>query len=234
MRYLILFLFCFLTQIGFGQSFFDQADEFFAKYVKEGKVDYVTIRKNQKELEQLTDYIAKLDLSNKRVTAGFLKAFYINSYNLLVIKQVVDLYPIEGPLKVEGFFNGIKHPVMGQMMTLDELEKGTLSKQFPDARLHFVLVCAAKGCPPLASFAYQPDDLEQQLKDRTSYVLNLSWFIRVSKAGVELSEIFSWYQQDFVKQNQTVYDFVNEYRTKKLPQLKEIRYYKYDWSLNQI
>lgn len=233
MRYTTIILFCLLGYQAVCQSFFDRADVFFAKYVKEGMVDYAGIRKNSAELDALTREIAELDLSNKRVTAGYLKAFYINSYNLLVIREVVDNYPIEGPLQVKGFFDGIKHVVMKQQMTLDELEKKTLYAQFTDPRLHFVLVCAAKGCPPLANFAYKPDMVEAQIEARAKLVLNLPLFIRVNKTDVQFSEIFKWYQQDFTKENQTVIDFVNQYRSKKLPQLKVISYYKYDWSLNQ-
>ena len=176
MRTLILLFLLAIATLAKGQSFFDQADDFFAKNVKDGKVNYKSIKANPKQLNELVKYIAELDLSNKRVTADFQKAFYINAYNVLVIKEVVDLYPIEGPLKVDGFFDGISHTVMGKKMTLDQLEKGTLYKQFPDPRLHFVLVCAAKGCPPLASQAFTPTDLDQQIESRTKYVMNLDWF----------------------------------------------------------
>ncbi len=211
-----------------AQSFFDRADAFFAENVKDGRVAYASIKENPATLNALVQEIAKLDLSNKRVSGDFMKAFYINAYNILVIKQVVDLYPIYGPLKVDGFFTGIKNTVMGQEMTLDELEKGNLYVQFPDPRLHFVLVCAAKGCPPVGGFSYKPDNLENQLTERTKDVLNLDWFIRVNGKKTEISQLFDWYTKDFGDSK----EFINKYRTKKLTESSKISYYEYDWSLN--
>ena len=232
MKHVIIVVILCLAQMAEAQTFFERAELFFSKYVSDGLVDYRRIKKEPRLLNELVTHIAQLDLSNKRVTPEYLKAFYINTYNILVIKQVVDLYPIEGPLKVPDFFNGIKHTVMGNQMTLDELEKGTLYKQFPDPRLHFVLVCAAKGCPPLVSYSYKPEALDRQLTNRTREVLNLDWFIRVNRKKAEVSQIFSWYRDDFVQSSGSVITFINQYRDKKLSENMTIDHYEYDWSLN--
>ncbi|MFT4833404.1 MAG: hypothetical protein ACI83W_001349 [Marinoscillum sp.] len=230
MKYLFLFL-LFITFLNLdAQSIFDKADDFFSKYVREGRVDYKAIKAEPRSLNELVQEIANYDLSNRRVTADFEKAFYINAYNILVIEQVVSVIPIYGPLKVEGFFNGIKHTVMGKEMTLDELEKDLLYRRFPDPRLHFVLVCAAKGCPPLASYSYQPEQLEDQLTTRTKAVLNLDWFIRVEGKKAELSQLFSWYAKDFGD----AATFINKYRDQKIGSEMKISSYEYDWSLNDL
>lgn len=233
MRFFIAGTFCLFSLLTSAQSFFDQVDDFMSKYVNNGAVDYEAIVEHPKELKALVAHIAELNLSNKRVTPNYLKAFYINSYNLLVIQQVVDRYPIEGPLKIDGFFDGIKHNVMGEEMTLDQLEKGTLNKQFPDPRLHFVLVCAAKGCPPLARFGYTPDDLDNQLTNRTSEVLNLDSFIRVTKEKTKVSQIFNWYRSDFEQSGESIESYINSYRKDKIDFKNELWFYEYDWSLNE-
>lgn len=232
MRPLILFIIFLSTSITKAQSFFENADQFFSEHVDEGRVNYSLIKKKPGQLNTLVKEIAELDLSNKRVTPDYLKSFYVNAYNILVIKQVIDLYPIESPLKVDGFFDKITHKVMGEEMTLNQLEKETLYKQFPDPRLHFVLVCAAKGCPPLADFSYKPTILERQLTDRTQDVLNLDWFIRVNSKKVELSQIFEWYKGDFSTSGEGVLSFINRYRGSKIDQKRSFSYYEYDWSLN--
>ncbi len=230
MKFIIIYFSILLPFITHGQSFFDEADNFFSTYVKQGLVDYRSIKEEPASLHNLVRQIADLDLSNKRVTPSFMKSFYINAYNILVIKQVVELYPIEGPLKVEGFFNSLRHEVMGQDLTLDQLEKEILYEKFPDPRLHFVLVCAAKGCPSLADFAYQPSTLEEQLAERTTKVLNSESFIQVNRSKVNVSEIFNWYQSDFGD----ILTFLNRYRDKQLSSETVIDYYTYDWSLNDI
>jgi hypothetical protein len=233
MKFVLFAVIFFTTFISQSQNFFDDADNFFSKNVKEGKVNYAGIKKQPQELNSLVKQIAEMSLTNKRVTGDYVKSFYINAYNILVIKQVVDAYPVYGPLKVKDFFGGIKHTVMGQQMTLDQLEKGTLYKQFPDARLHFVLVCAAKGCPPLASVAYKPENLEDQLSKRTTHVLNLNWFIRVESNKASLSQIFDWYRADFEQDGSTIVGFINQYRKEPISVKVNLTFYEYDWSLNE-
>ena len=232
MRKIIAFGFLLFTTWTYGQSkFYDLADSFFAKNVDEnGRVDYEGIKQEKTTLVQLTDLIASTDYGS--LSDSEKKAFLINSYNILVIKQVVDLLPIKSPLDNPKFFNGIEHNVAGQTLTLDGLEKGTLLKDFFDDRAHWVLVCAAKSCPPLANYAYYPDKLDEQLTERTKYVLNLDWFIRVDKK-VSVSQIFSWYKADFTQDGKSLIAYINEYRTEPLSSNKAPKFYEYDWSLNK-
>jgi hypothetical protein len=147
------------------------------------------------------------------------KAYLINAYNLLVINEALEHYPLKSVLDVSGFFDGKKQQVGGRSLTLNQLEKDLLLKNFPDARLHFVLVCGALGCPPITSFAYQPATLESQLDQQTRKALNNASFIRVSEGGqsVGLSQIFSWYANDFGGSKANVLSFINKYRKSPIP-----------------
>lgn len=211
------------------KSFFKDADAFFGKYVQDDKVQYGVIKGDPKELTMLTDFIASADVSS--YTDEQLKAFYINSYNLLVIKTVVDNYPIAKPLDVPGFFDGVKQKIAGKKTTLNNFEQKELLQKYKDARLHFVLVCAAVSCPPIANFAYVPEKLEEQLETRTNQAINDGVFIKVDDfAGkVEISQIFDWYASDF-KPNAN--EFIKKYRKDPLPEGVKATYYTYNWTLN--
>lgn len=232
MRKIIAFALLLVSTMTYSQDkFYQLADVFFAKNVDaSGQVDYEGIKQSPSELNELTALIASTDYES--LSDAQKKAFLTNSYNVLVIKQVVDLYPIKSPLDNPKFFNGIEHTVAGKQLTLDGLEKGTLMKRFFDARAHWVLVCAAKSCPPLANYAYFPEKLDEQFDERTKHVLNLDWFIRVDKK-VSVSQIFSWYKADFTQDNKKLIDYINEYRTEPLPSSKAPKFYEYDWSLNK-
>lgn len=211
-------------------TFFDKADSFFKTYVDErGYVAYPIIQANPEELNELVSLIEAAAYPS--FSQDEKKAFLINSYNILVIKQVIDLSPINSPLDNSSFFNGIRHQVDGHNLTLDELEKGMFMMEFHDPRAHFVLVCAAKSCPPLANFAYRPDGIDNQLEERTKYVLNLDWFVPV-KNNVEFSQIFNWYRADFEKGGKTLVEYINQYREEKLKESKRYKFYEYDWALN--
>jgi hypothetical protein len=214
--------------------FFQQANMFFSQYVKSGKVDYAAINNNPEQLQKMVDEIKNIDLTGK--SESFHKAFYINAYNVLAIQQVIEKYPINGPLQVAGFFDNWNHQVAGKEMTLDELEKKYLFPNFYDSRMHFALVCAADGCPPLASFAYQPDKIDKQLNDITRKALNDENFIRLfeKKEQVQLSQIFSWYRKDFLQNNDNIIAYINQYRDNKIPDDYKVKFYEYDWSLNEV
>jgi len=210
-------------------SFFEDANSFFASSVSENKVKYKAIKEKPEQLLKLTNFIASANLS--AASDSEQKAFYINSYNILVIKTVVDAYPIRQPLDITGFFDAKQQRVAGKKTTLNNLEKKYLLDKYKDARLHFVLVCAAISCPPIANFAYMPKQLNTQLDTRTKAAINDNSFLHYDdfSGKVEFSKIFDWYASDF---KPSVIAFVNKYKTKILPKDTKLKFYTYDWTLN--
>ena len=211
-------------------QFFDEADAIFGKYVSNGKVDYALLAKNEVEL------ISVLDLAkNSRVSTSSpaaYQAFWINAYNLSVLKGIVDNYPIKSPLDKKGFFDKTTYTLGGTTITLNDIENKKLRAKFDDARFHFVLVCGAKGCPPLIAKAYRPETLDKQLEIQTKKALTNSEFVKISNGKVALSEIFKWYKEDFVKKGQNEIDFLNKFRSEKISSDAKVTYYSYDWRLN--
>jgi hypothetical protein len=209
--------------------FIIKSDNFFNQYVQKGNVFYNKIKENPDSLNQLTDIIAKTNLDN--YTDSEKKAFLINSYNILVIKSLADNYPVKKTMNIPGFFDGIKHQVAGRKMTLNQLEKKELLKKYKDARLHFVLVCGAIGCPPVANFSYKPEQLEEQLNIRTTKAVNDSAYVYYDDFSntISVTRIFEWYASDFTPDVRT---FIDQYRTTGLPDKGKLRYYKYNWNLN--
>ncbi|AXT52453.1 DUF547 domain-containing protein [Aquimarina sp. BL5] len=232
----IIFLLTFLTvTIGSAQNtadFFTKSDAFFKKHVTKGKVDYKSIKNDPTTLNELLDIAAGASVS-KNDSKTF-QAFFINGYNLSVIKGIVDNYPTKSPLDIKGFFDKTKYTLGGKTTTLNDLENKILRKNFPtEARFHFALVCAGLGCPPIISEAYTPSLLEKQLQRQTTIALNNPNFIKVKGKKVQLSKIFEWYKGDFT-QNGSEIDYVNQFRKEKIPTNAKVSYYPYNWSLNSI
>jgi hypothetical protein len=214
-------------------SFFQQADSFFKKYVMSGSVAYAKVKQSA-EVTALYKQIGEMNLQS--ATDSEKKAFYINAYNIIVIYYVSKHYPLKSPLDQSGFFDQVKHAVAGEAMTLNGLEIKKLLATYKDARFHFALACAAKSCPPLASFAFMPDRLDQQLTERTTQALNNSAWLKVNKAKkiVELSKIFEWYKKDFIANGKSEIDWINNFRKEKIPTTYALGYYEYDWRLNDM
>lgn len=210
-------------------TFFKSADGFLKRHVQQNLFDYKGASSDPK-LAQLIKMVESADLTD--LNSETKQAFYINAYNLLVIQAAIEEYPIKSVLEVKGFFDTKKHLVAGEKITLNTLEKERLFKLKKDARFHFVLVCGALSCPPLASFAYTPALLENQLESRTKLALNDPNFIRSSRKQVQLSKIFQWYAKDFGGSNGTIIEFINMYRLQKISAGAEIGYYEYNWMIN--
>ncbi|MEL6918276.1 MAG: DUF547 domain-containing protein, partial [Bacteroidota bacterium] len=225
-------LFLFAMSFGYGQNtadFFTKADAFFKANVKNGRVAYANIKKDPSALNELITIAEGITVS-KGNKAEY-QAFWINGYNLSVIKGIVDNYPIKSPLDKAGFFDKNKNNIGGKSITLNDIENKLLRGVFPsEARFHFVLVCAGLGCPPIINQAYLPTTLEAQLQKQTTLALNNPKFIRVNKNKVGLSQIFEWYKGDFTQEGKSLVDFVNQYRTEKLPENARTSYYNYDWA----
>ncbi|WP_190809932.1 DUF547 domain-containing protein [Flagellimonas sp. S3867] len=214
-------------------SFFTKTDAFFNTYVKNGRVAYNKIKANPDGLNELVELARTIKISKS--DAKTYQAFWINGYNLSVIKGIVDNYPLKSPLDVPGFFDKTKHSIGGKDITLNDIENKLLRANFTqETRFHFVLVCAGLGCPPIINKAYLPNTLDAQLQQQTKLALNDPNFVRIKGKRVNLSQIFEWYKGDFIQGGRSLVDYVNLYRKEKLDTNSKVGYYPYDWALNEI
>ena len=236
-KILFLILFFGFTNIHFAQNstaFFELTDVFLKKYVDENnKVDYKSLKKNSDMLNIIVDYAAKLNIKEESKESN--KAFWINVYNLTVIKDVLTNYPIKSTIDVDGFFKETEFLIASQTLTLDDIENTILREIFLDPGIHFVLVAAANGGAPLLNHAYKPENIDGQIREQASKCINNSTFVRIDKREktIDLPKIFEWYNKDFVTYYTNEVDFLNIFLEKKLPKDYRIRIYDYDWSLNQ-
>ena len=69
-------------------SFFDEADAFFSSYVTNGKIHYKAIHNEPQSLQSLLDKAREIKVSTSNPDQY--KAFWINAYNLAVIKGIID------------------------------------------------------------------------------------------------------------------------------------------------
>lgn len=234
MKKKIFIVFIVLGLTGTSQNvtdYFEAADAFFKTYVKDGKVAYSKIYKHPEMLNDLLGMAAGIKVVAN--DAKTYQAFWINSYNLAVIKGIIDHYPTQSPLDHPGFFDKKTYHLGGKQVTLNTIENDLLRAKFNDARFHFVLVCGALGCPPLIDKAYFPKTLEAQLDTQTKFALN-GMFLKVNpkKKRVEVSQIMEWYKGDFTMNGMTEIEFINKYRTAQIPSNFKLNYFPYNWKLN--
>lgn len=226
-------------------DFYEKAAWFFKKNVVNDLIDYQSIQADPNELLDLLIYVD--NASEQEIQKGTYEerlSFYLNAYNLTVIKAVVLNYPVNSPQEIPGFFDTQKHIIAGRYMTLNQLENDLIRPQFKDPRIHFALNCAAKSCPPLLNDAFQAHKLHQQLDALTLKGIKNATFVEFQEDNNKLllSPIFKWYFDDFGENKQDLISFLNSYRNKNQPENFSIKaipnkttivYREYDWELNE-
>jgi Protein of unknown function, DUF547 len=180
----------------------------------QGIVNYTGLKADRKGLDAFVSSLAALDpelfgkWSDKEKIA-----FWINAYNALTLRVIIDNYPIKASFfsalrfpqnsirQIKGVWDEIQFPVMGRNLTLDNIEHDILRSQFDEPRIHVALVCAALGCPPLRNEPYISAKLESQLDDQARRFFKDPDKFRVDReeGQVYLSSIFKWFGGDFLK-----------------------------------
>jgi len=209
---------------------------FFERYVDQsGKVAYQTVQ-NDSEFQDLLEYIATVNIG--KFSNDERLAFYINSYNVLAIKNVADHWPIHSPMDVSGFFKNFKFLIAGEELSLDDIE---YKKIFPmeDVLVHFGLVCAAMSCPRLLNIPFRAPSLTNQLIHNAHEFLQDTSKNKLDKSTNTffMSEIFKWFRPNFVSRYgsllQTAQHFVLPEDSAYIAHHKiSIDFLKYDWTLN--
>ena len=227
---------------------FDQShgklDAVLSPHVRGGWVDYAVLKGRPGPLVEYLDHLASVRESD------FIRwpekepfAFLINLYNAATLKLIIDHYPLESIKDIGGFFKGPwKQDVVwlfGNVTTLGDLEHEIIRKQYRDARAHFALVCAARGCPLLRGEACVASRLDEQLEDQARAFPGQIAKNRVDASSRSLyhSPVFKWFSDDFEAQSGTVLEFLEPHFSEKDRKALagggfKIRYTDYDWSLN--
>lgn len=159
-------------------------------------------------------------------------AYWLNVYNATVMKMIVDEYPItsinqlENPWKRKAFkSNNIRY-------SLDDIEHKILRK-FGDPRIHFLLNCGSMSSPRLWNRAYTSENISYALDERTREFINDPQRNQINSQIVRISQLFEWYEDDFLSHNIDVIDFINEYSTITINKKIRKKYVAYDWNLNK-
>ena len=213
--------------------------------VKNDRVDYAGLKADSKDLDAwLKNAGGVTEAEFNRWSQPQQLAFLMNLYNAATLRLIIDNYPLKSIKDIGSLFKGPWKqevvPLFGKTVTLDHLEHDILRKKYAEPRLHFAIVCAAKGCPPLRAEAFVPDKLNEQLDEQGRIFMGTKEKNRFDAKGgtLYLSPIFKWFSEDFEKKSGSVTKFVTPFfppevqKQIQAAKSSDIRYTDYDWSLN--
>ena len=206
-------------------------------YVDAGNVNYPGINTSN----SYHSYISNLEKPTRFDNSNEELSYWINAYNALAIKGILDGRSPESFFGKIGYFYNAEYKVNGLTTNLYDLEHDVIIP-LGEPRIHFALNCASASCPILSNTVYLADKLEQQLEDATIMFINDSSRNRFDHQEkiAYISKIFDWFEDDFVKHSATVQNYLALYvkdqqvSTALANNEYEIRYMEYDWSLNGI
>ena len=220
-----------------------------ARYVDDqGRVDYAQLQQHADTT--LGPYLNQLASTNPaQLSRDAQLAFWINAYNALALKTIIDHYPVENiwattpgpakPGKEENPFKKKIAEVADTARTLDEIEHQIIRERFDDPRIHFAVVCAATSCPPLRQEAYTGPRLDAQLDDQARTFLHNEQKnkIPVDEDRIALTRILKWFGSDFGPSTDAVQQYIARYFEgsvrERLSQAEyQVEFLPYDWSLN--
>lgn len=155
-------------------------------------------RKVRRGLAKLPDFSS---LNRKKQLA-----LWMNIYNFLVLSLVVEHPGLNSLLEIKKGRKSVWYfpagQVSGKTLSLHEIDRGIMRREFKDPRVHFALSKGAISSPDLRTEPYQAERLDAQFAEQmSSFFGNGQKGKRFGeengKRTVYLSVVFAWFRQDF-------------------------------------
>jgi hypothetical protein len=195
---------------------------------------------DRRQLERYIDTLTATSISSYNRAEQ--RAYWINLYNALTVKVVLDHYPVKSIRQIKpnvfsiGPWRKKRLTVEGADLSLDDIEHRILRPIWRDPRLHYALNCASIGCPNLLNQAFTAANSETLLTQAARAYINNPRGAELRHGRLVVSSIYKWYKEDFGDTDTGVIGHLRRYAEPALSaQLREttqISAYRYDWALN--
>ncbi len=217
-------------------------DALLKKYVDDdGWVDYEGLEDDEAELDNYLSTVAAAPFDEMGRDEKL--ALLINGYNASTLKLILDHMPINSIMDIPESkrWDAVRCNIGGCELSLNQIEHEQIRPKFAEPRVHFALVCAAVGCPPLRNEAYVANRIDEQLQAQTEYVhQHKTWFkFDPSSNQLSLTKLYNWYGGDFEQVAGSVSQFAANYSTKLKLAVEngtapQPDWLNYDWKLNSL
>jgi hypothetical protein len=194
----------------------------------------------------LDGYLASLQgTAVSRLSRPEQKAYWINLYNALTVKTILDHYPVKSIRDIDispgwfsdGPWDAKLLTIEGEEVSLNDIEHRILRPIWQDNRVHYAVNCASLGCPNLQAQPFTANNMEDLLDQAARDYINHPRGMKVAGDKAILSSIYDWFQVDFGGNEEGVRQHLLKYagpeRTAYLKTGKVRFSYDYDWTLNE-
>jgi hypothetical protein len=220
------------------------------------RFDYGAMRPEDKQ--RLEDYLVKLQaIPVSELNRDEQRAFWVNLYNALVVKVILDHYPVDSILDIDLSDDPVRRgpwtarlvTVEGRELSLDNIESNILRPIWHDPRLLYVLSCGAVGCPELGATAMNGDNGEELLEKAAKRFINHPRGAAIREINkrrdslegdgrLYVSSLYVWFSEDFGESDRGVIHHIEQYADERLADMliraSEIDSDGFEWELNDI
>jgi len=209
-----------------------------------GYVNYQAWHASATDLQALDQYLAHLSQASTTQSAAKASqlAFWINAYNAVTVKGILREYPTTSIKNHQSLTFGYKIwddlllPVGSKKYSLNQIEHEILRKM-GEPRIHFALVCASVGCPPLLNQAYRAQQLDAQLTATGKKFFANPQNFRAQGNSLQMSKLFQWYGGDFGANQAAQLNALAPFMPRQAQALAtsgraSVSYLSYSWELN--
>ncbi len=206
-----------------------------------GRVDFHNLEINRAPLYEYVSYIAEVSPDKnpeKFPTVADQLAYYINSYNALAMYGILVLnFPedFQSLWDRAKFFKFTRFKIGEKEISLYDYENDVI-RPLGEPRIHFALNCMVRACPRLPLMPFHAEKLDATLDMLAREFVNHSGHVQVLETAglVRISEIFRFYEEDFVnpKTASSLIAYINRYRDKPIDENLKVEFIAYDWTVN--
>ena len=223
-------------------------EDFLLHYVRQDRdgvhrLAYGSVKdRDRKALARYVDAMVRIQLDAYRRSEQL--AYWINLYNALLVKLVLDHYPLASIRQIERQDAGLKgsaweQPLVemnGVPLSLDDIEKRILQPIWADPRLYYAITCAAIGCPNLQPIPFSGDEIERQLSDAAMAYVNDPRCISIKDGELRVSSLYRWHFNAFGGSDQAIIRHLLAYAEPELAmslqEFDRLNGDHFDWRLN--
>ncbi|UCG60319.1 MAG: DUF547 domain-containing protein [Candidatus Zixiibacteriota bacterium] len=237
------------------ESSYETYSRVLESFVKEGLVDYRGLKDSRADLDSFIGQLAGLTMKEYDSLGGSEQlAMWINAYNAITLRIVIDAYPVASINHIEGAFDDKAWQVAGKTVTLDNIRDDIIRSEFYDVRVFFALHSASAGSPSLFRVPFRGRAIDDQLDSAAyAFVNDVDRnTINPHNNTITTSEIFRRYAEDFKDEYDTddfdylerperaVLSFIFTYADDSVQEFIDetaewtIEYRPFDWSLNDV
>jgi hypothetical protein len=221
---------------------FTTYDQILKASVKNDLVDYRQIASST----ELDRQLAELEhiSPNKIVNPKEQLTFWINTYNLLIIKNVVDHYPVSSIMKIGRELSMRKFVIGGHTYSASDIMDNQIKPRLvgENTQAIFCVCGGARGFPPLINHVISAQSLIEDMKNNTEkFVANQdNVLVNVDTNKFSLSPFFKWYEGLFEREYGSPFVFVNavlapnERVDLHNPAVQQSYMINFNWQLNDL